>query len=164
MLPQYYARNKKSPISFNSIFCFTFLVYASVSAGYPFISQCIAEWADPTAKPPDTHPGCTDFGGFYDALGTYANCWFYASIENSCTDRDEMWYSHAGLTANMACCVCGGGTPTTSKPTSKKPTSKPSMRKPTSKPSTRKPTFKPSTRKPTVKPVTKAPTRKPTVL
>ena len=163
MLPRYYARNRKSPISFNSIFWFTFLVYASVSAGYPFISQYIAEWADPTSKPPDTHPGCTDLGGFYDALGTYANCWFYASIENSCADRDE-WYSHAGLTANMACCVCGGGTPTTSKPTSKKPTSKPSTRKPTSKPSSRKPTFKPSTRKPTVKPVTKAPTRKPTVL
>ena len=51
-------------------------------------------------------------GGFYDSDGVEFNCMWYAEMEDGAT-RCTLYggnYANAGLTANLACCVCGGGT------------------------------------------------------
>ncbi len=141
-------------------------VYSRISAAYnTFIGPLITNWSNPTTSPPNSYArptsstttehilGCTDLGGFYDSDGVEYNCMWYAGSDDGvprCSEHGND-YAHAGVTANMACCVCGGGEKSsiTSKPTTRKPTT----RKPTPKPITRKPTTltssKPTTRKPT---------------
>ncbi|KAL3812191.1 LOW QUALITY PROTEIN: hypothetical protein ACHAXA_011877 [Cyclostephanos tholiformis] len=156
-------------------------VYSRISAAYStFIGPFIATWSNPMTSPPNSYArpitstttehilGCTDLGGFYDIDGVNYNCMWYAGSENGAT-RCSLYgndYAHAGLTAKMACCICGGGQKSsiTSAPTTRKPTSKPTMIT-SSKPTTRKPattvSSKPTTRKPTSKP-TQTPTNEPT--
>ena len=99
-------------------------VFARVSSGYDFIRSMISAWGDSTAKPPNKYPGCSDKGGFY-----------YDTIEHNCMSFEKDPQTdcladgdtpHAGVTANMACCACGGGTwVTTPKPTSTLPPTTP---------------------------------------
>ncbi len=161
-------------------------VYSRINAAYnTFIGPFIANWSNPTTSPPNLYawtisstttehiPGCTDLGGFYDSNGVDFNCMWYAGSENGAT-RFSLYgnnFAHAGLMANMACCVCGGGekSPMSSTSTTQKPTSKPSTCKPTtmasSMPTTGKPTAatlaKPPAHKPTSTP-NQVPTSKPT--
>ena len=150
-------------------------VYSRISAAYnTFIGPLITNWSNPMTSPANSYArptsstttehilGCSDLGGFYDSDGVEFNCMWYAGSDDGVSRCSAYGsnYAHAGVTANVACCVCGGGNKSsiTSAPTTQKPTSKPSTRKPTtttsSKPTTRKPTTrKPTTRKPTSKPV-----------
>ena len=85
-------------------------VYARVSDNYGFINGMMSTWAGKAGKRPRNN-GCTDLGGFYhnngESKATY-NCLWYAQSKHC------QWYgnffAHAGLTANNACCACGGGT------------------------------------------------------
>ncbi len=137
------------------------LAYTRISAAYnTFIGPFIANWSNPTTSSPNSYAqpisstttehmlGCTNLGGFYDSNGGDFKCMWYAGSENGAT-RCSLYgnnFAHAGLTANMACCVCGGGekSPMLSTPTTRKPTFKPSTCKPTrmasSMPTTGKPT------------------------
>jgi len=121
-------------------------IYSRVSVGYDFFKSKISEWGSTADIPPTTYPGCTDKGGWYDSDGTKYNCLWYA-VGTNCAKYGNS-YAHAGLTAKMACCACGGGNmgPTTPAPTQTPTTPKPTTAKPTRKP-TRTPTRKP-TRKP----------------
>ena len=85
---------------------FILLVYARVEsdAYTDFIIPHITMWSNSTTKPPRAD-GCTDKGGFYDSRGTKFNCMSYEA--NGCELGNNN--THAGLTANMACCACGGG-------------------------------------------------------
>ncbi len=122
-----------SPTANNSIFLE--LVYARVSSGYNFLNSTIEAWkADAAVNPPST--SCDDLGGFYDSNGVAYNCMWYGEDELNCEFSNS--FPNGGITANEACCACGGGiwksthTPTrsptpvpTSRPTTKRPTSKP---------------------------------------
>jgi hypothetical protein len=145
----------------NTLLHLSFLiVYSRVSAAYDnFIGPYITSWSNPTTSPPNSYArpisstttehvlGCTDMGGFYDSDGVDYNCMWYAGSVNGVTRCSKYGndFAHAGLTANMACCVCSA----TSQPTSRKPTSQPTSRKPTSPKTTRRPTSSKPTRKPT---------------
>jgi hypothetical protein len=133
-------------------------VYSRVSVGYDFINSKILEWGATADTPPVTYPGCTDKGGWYDSDGIRYNCLWYA-IGTNCASYGNS-YAHAGLTAKMACCACGGGNtgPTTPTPTQTPTTPNPTTLKPTSQ----KPTLKPTAPKPTLKPTAPRPTRRPT--
>lgn len=108
----------------------------------------ISAWGDSSAKPPQKYPGCSNKGGFYYDTVVH-NCMVFE--ENDLPPPYNCYLGgdtpHAGVTANMACCACGGGTrvstsqPTTPKPTTPKPT--------TPQPTTLKPSPQ-STPKPTV--------------
>jgi hypothetical protein len=130
-----------------SSFFNTYLVYSRVASSVytNFISPYITKWSNTATRPPQAD-GCTDKGGFYDSDGVKYNCMWYSGTKDG-GSRCSMYgnaYAHAGLTANMACCVCGGGNRSnTSKPTSK-PTSTKRTSKPTSKPTSTKPTSKPT--------------------
>merc|ERR1711862_564027 len=71
----------------------------------------------PTTQPPTKTPDCWDNPlGWYDAEGEEYSCAWYAE-----DDRCEQYgdgYENDGYTANEACCVCGGGAPTTAPPNS----------------------------------------------
>ncbi len=118
----------------NNLFPFSLflVVYSRISAAYDyFIGPYIATWRNSTTSPSNSYArpisstttehvlGCTDMGGFYDSDGVDYNCMWYAGSENGVTRCSKYGnlYAHARLTANMACCVCGGG--------SRKPTHKP---------------------------------------
>ena len=88
-------------------------VYQRVSVGYNFINGMMTTWAGKAGKPP-RNGGCNDLGGFYHDKGGDAqdldathNCLWYAQSKHC------QWYGdffpHAGVTANTACCACGGG-------------------------------------------------------
>lgn len=83
-------------------------VYARVSQGYTFIKSYIRRWSNSTAKPPVAYPGCVDMGAYYDKGGNDYNCMWY-ELGDHCEWYGEH-FAHVNLTANMACCVCGGGT------------------------------------------------------
>jgi hypothetical protein len=85
-----------------------FAVFARVSKGYYFIKYFIRRWEDSTEEPPIAYPGCTDNGNFYDRGGVTYNCMWYQQAQH-CTWYGD-FYAHVGITANMACCACGGGT------------------------------------------------------
>ena len=102
-------------------------MYARVSESKDFINLMIDQWADSSTIPPKGV--CTnDPRGFYDKDGTKYNCRWYEEEEDRC-DGFGASYAHAGITANDACCVCGGGIRSgTVAPThhpTKSPTSKP---------------------------------------
>ena len=86
-------------------------VYVRVSENYGFINGMMSTWAAGKAGKRPRNNGCTDLGGFYhrntDMTAEY-NCMWYAQSKHC------QWYgnffAHAGLTANNACCACGGGT------------------------------------------------------
>ena len=91
-------------------------VYQRVSVGYNFISGMMSTWAatGKAGKLPRNN-GCTDNGGFYhddvvDAadLDATHNCLWYAQSKHCEWYGDH--FAHAGVTANNACCACGGGT------------------------------------------------------
>lgn len=81
-------------------------MFARVRSGYDFISSRISAWADSTAKPPSNYPGCSDKGGFYVYDTFVQNCMWYEKGYCESYGND----AHAGVTANIACCACGGGT------------------------------------------------------
>jgi len=83
------------------------LVFARVRSGYDFISSTISAWGDSIAKPPNKYPGCADKGGFYfgDVLH---NCMWFEDKPYNCESKGNE--AHAGVTGNIACCACGGGT------------------------------------------------------
>ncbi len=157
------------------------IVYSHISAAYNnFIGPFIANWSNQTTSPTNSYArpissmttkhilGCTNRGGSYNIIGVYFNCIWYAGNENGVI-RCSLFgstYAHAGLMANMACCIRGGGkkSPMTSAPTTQKPTSKPSTGKPTTmalfKPATHKPTTRTSS-KPTTCTTTYKPTQVP---
>ena len=89
-------------------------VYQRVSVGYNFISGMMLEWGGKAGKRPRNN-GCTDNGGFYHddvedaaALDATHNCLWYAQSKHCEWYGDH--FAHAGVTANDACCACGGGT------------------------------------------------------
>jgi hypothetical protein len=88
-------------------------VYARISDNdnFGFISDVMSRWAGKAGKPPRNR-GCTDRGGFYsnidDESTTKYNCLWYAEMKHC--QLYGQFFSHAGLTANDACCACGGGT------------------------------------------------------
>jgi hypothetical protein len=92
-------------LTFHTIYC---IVYARVSKGYTYIKHMIRKWTNSTSNPPHTYPGCVDKGGFYDEDGVKYNCMWYEQGGHHC-----IWYGdyfvHTTLTANEACCACGGG-------------------------------------------------------
>lgn len=155
-------------------------VYSRISAAYnSFIGPHITNWSNPTTPPPNSYArptsstttehilGCTDWGGYYNSNGVEYNCMWYAGSKNGvsrCSAQGNS-FPHAGMRANEACCVCGGGvkSPNTIAPTTRNPTSQPTTRKPTtatsSKPTDNSSTTSASTtRQPTSKPVTRQPT------
>jgi hypothetical protein len=83
----------------------------SDSDNYGFINGMMTTWAGKAGKPP-RNGGCTDLGGFYhdsaEDLDATHNCLWYAQSKH-CQWYGE-FFAHAGLTANNACCACGGGT------------------------------------------------------
>ena len=99
---------------------FILLVYARVAsdAYTNFIIPHITKWSNPTTRPSNSWVkrltsttsefklGCTDKGGFYDSRGVNYNCMWYADDLTRCSTSRN---THAGVTANMACCACGGG-------------------------------------------------------
>lgn len=85
-----------------------FVVFARVSKGYYFIKYFVRKWEDSTEEPPTIYPGCIDGGQFYDRFGVTYNCMWYEQSRHCIWYGD--FYSHVGVTANMACCACGGGT------------------------------------------------------
>ncbi len=82
-----------------------------VSENYGFINGMMTTWAGKAGKPP-RNGGCTDLGGFYsnidDESTTEYNCLWYAEMKHCQWYGD--FFANAGLTANDACCACGGGT------------------------------------------------------
>jgi hypothetical protein len=117
-------------------------VYSRVdySVGYNFINQYITQWSNPTTRPSNSWVkrlttttsefklGCTDKGGFYDSRGVTYNCMWYAGTGTGTSTRCSQYgnsYTHAGVTANMACCACGGGVSAPSPPTTRTPTRPP---------------------------------------
>jgi hypothetical protein len=88
-------------------------VFARVSAGYDFIISTIMKWGDKVGKPPRKYKGCADYGGFYDIDQTFHNCMWYEQSKHCIWYGDE--FAHVGLTANDACCACGGGLKVNSK-------------------------------------------------
>jgi Subtilisin-like serine proteases len=102
---------------------------------------------------PTATPTCVDSPeGWYDSDGPTFNCQWYSTGSNCATYGDS--YANQGVTANMACCSCGGGLRSTPSPTTAKNTATP-----TSSPTTKAPTTKP-TPAPTVSP-TNSPTASP---
>eukprot|EP00554_Chaetoceros_debilis_P011612 CAMPEP_0194128020 /NCGR_PEP_ID=MMETSP0150-20130528/60828_1 /TAXON_ID=122233 /ORGANISM="Chaetoceros debilis, Strain MM31A-1" /LENGTH=587 /DNA_ID=CAMNT_0038821975 /DNA_START=32 /DNA_END=1793 /DNA_ORIENTATION=+ len=78
---------------------------------------------DPTQSPTPAPP-CTDNPeGWYDIDGSVYNCAWYAQGSNCAVYGDT--YASEGITANMACCACGGGSP--DGPETSNPTKSPSF-------------------------------------
>ena len=105
----------------------SYIVYARVASdGYNFIYEHITKWNNPATRPSNswakrTTPtttehvlGCTDEGGFYDNRCVMFNCMWYAGTDSGASrcSEDGNRFTHAGLTANMACCVCRTSMPT----------------------------------------------------
>ena len=66
----------------------------------------------PAPVPPTPSPtyegGCGDSpSGWYDSDGSEYDCNWYAQL-NRCEEYGD-GYANDGVTANMACCACGGG-------------------------------------------------------
>lgn len=51
---------------------------------------------------------CNDKPGWYDSDGPAYDCDWYASDASHCVNYGA-WFRNFGMTANDACCVCGGG-------------------------------------------------------
>ena len=86
-----------------------FVVYARVSSAYDdFILPYIDKLSD--------RLDCID-NSFYDSSGF--DCIVYATFPHKCLSADGR--ANAGVTANEACCACGGGT------NEKRPSSAPSI-------------------------------------
>ena len=74
----------------------------------PTAGPTIATTAEPTVSPTAATTQCTDNpDGWFDSDGSVYNCAWYAQGTN-CADYGDS-YANNGVTANMACCVCGGG-------------------------------------------------------
>ena len=90
-----------------------FTVYARVSSAYDdFILPYIDKLRDTLSDRLD----CID-NSFYDSSGF--DCIVYATFPHKCLSADGR--ANAGVTANEACCACGGGT------NEKRPSSAPSI-------------------------------------
>jgi len=86
-------------------------VYARVSDQYSWIQGYIDVWSDGSggggSGPSPTPPGaCTDTPGWADAFGD--SCSWYEENDPTCS-IGACCPSADGLTADVACCVCGGG-------------------------------------------------------
>ena len=147
---------------------FILLVNARVAsdAYTNFIIPHITKWSNPTTRPSNSWVkrlttttsefklGCTDEGGFYNSPTTVYNCMWYAGTGTGTSTRCSQYgnYTHAGVTANMACCACGGGDHAPTKaPTEAKSTKAPKA--PTKAKSTKTPK---ATNQPTVSKAAKA--------
>ena len=131
-------------------------VYSRVdySVGYDFITKYITQWSNPTTRPSNSWVkrlttttsefklGCSDKGDFYDSRGVSYNCMWYAGTGTGTSTRCSQYgnWAHAGVTANMACCACGGGVRAPSPPTTSTPTMPPTTMTPTMPPTTMTPT------------------------
>ena len=128
----------------------------------------VCDAGEDTANCPSDCPCVDNPEGWYDSDGptcTY-DCNWYSSGTNCASYGDS--YANFGTTANQACCVCGGGSPTkggpgpTESPTSS-PTPAPTPPAPTKSPSSspsRVPSFRPSA-SPTLATSTPVPTKSP---
>lgn len=106
----------------------------------------------PSPSPPSPTPPneCTDSPiGWYDSDGENFNCEWYAQGTN-CEVYGDDYADANGITANIACCVCGGGT-TNPTPNTKAPTKAPTS-SPTKAP-TKGPVASPVTSPPAPSPV-----------
>lgn len=122
-------------------------VYSRVdySIGHDFITKYITQWSSSTTPPSNSWVkrlttttsefklGCSDKGGFYDSRGVDYNCMWYAGTGTGTSTRCSQYgnSAHAGVTANMACCACGGGVRAPSPPTTSTPTRIPTTMTPT---------------------------------
>ena len=74
----------------------------------PCSSWCSSWCAEPTVSSTAATTQCTDDpDGWFDSDGSAYNCAWYSAGSN-CADYGD-GYANNGVTANMACCVCGGG-------------------------------------------------------
>ena len=92
-------------------------VYQRVRDHFDFISGVMSEWEGKAGKRPTNKNGCTDNGGFYhddvenaEDLDATHNCLWYAQSGSKRCQWYGSLFAHAGVTANDACCACGGGT------------------------------------------------------
>ena len=87
---------------------------------FDFISGMMSTWAatGKAGKRPRNN-GCTDNGGFYhddkdvdeaNLVDVTYNCLWYAQSGSKRCQWYGSRFPHAGVTANNACCACGGGT------------------------------------------------------
>jgi len=61
---------------------------------------------EPTVTPSAT-PACYDYIGWVNSNGRV--CYWYEVYDNSCPFYGDMYPNEDGITANNACCHCGGG-------------------------------------------------------
>lgn len=86
----------------------------------------------PTMSPTPAPP-CTDNPeGWFDSDGAAFDCDWYSEGSNCQSYGDD--YANNGVTANMACCACGGGSPDTPTVPTKSPVSQPSSSRPSNRP------------------------------
>lgn len=115
----------------------------------------------PTKAP--TIPCSDSYENWYDIDGPQYNCEWYADGDN-CANYGNFYANpmFGGLTANQACCVCGGGFsgPAPTKSPTMSPTKAPT-RSPSKSP-TKAPTVAPEPSKSPTKAPTKTPTKVPT--
>ena len=79
---------------------------AESSSEYDYSTIQVYTSATPSSAPPDSK--CTDNPqGWYDSDGADYNCQWYALV-NNCSNFGN-GYANNGITANEACCACGGG-------------------------------------------------------
>lgn len=93
-------------------------VYARVSEAYDWIKSYVWEGTSPWADIPDPEtptPDCSDEPeSWFDSDGPTYDCGWYEGGRNCKRYGDS--FANAGLTANQACCTCGGGGATTTGP------------------------------------------------
>jgi len=101
-------------------------VYARVSGAKEWLTEEICNHStlpkpsfcngfEPTTQTPTTTPDCWDNPlGWYDEEGEAYDCPWYADDGNCEKYGDQ--YPNDGITAQEACCVCGGGAPTDTPP------------------------------------------------
>merc|ERR1712232_1247149 len=65
----------------------------------------------PTPPPTSAFDGpahCRDFPDWHDIDGPIYNCEWYGLVSTRCADHGS-GHANGGVTANNACCICGGG-------------------------------------------------------
>lgn len=100
----------------------------------------MCEAGEDTGNCPADCPCVDNPEGWYDADGPTYSCAWYGSGSNCASYGDS--YANFGTTANQACCVCGGGSPTSGGPTSPTPVP-PTNPPPTNPPPTNPPPTNP---------------------
>ena len=77
--------------------------FGSTCSGPPTATPTATPTSSPTAAP----TMCNDAAGWYDSEGPTFTCDWYSQKSNCLYYGNQ--YANGGLTANDACCVCGGG-------------------------------------------------------